>query len=85
MTPPRTDRPDRKRVILYLPENELHELGLALFCLRSGKAGHEEVLPRQSTPFNALADVADRWHADIIITGALTDFHRGGRRIISQG
>ena len=69
---PRTDRPDRKRVILYLPENELHELGLLFFAFAVVKAGHEEVYLGQSTPFNALADVADRWHADIIITGALT-------------
>lgn len=69
---PRTDRPDRKRVILYLPENELHELGLLFFAFAVVKAGHEEVYLGQSTPFNALVDVADRWHADILITGALT-------------
>jgi len=69
---PRTDRPDRKRVILYLPENELHELGLLFFAFAVVKAGHEEVYLGQSTPFNALADVADRWLADILITGALT-------------
>ncbi len=69
---PRTDNPDSKRIILYLPEGELHELGLLFFAFAVNKAGHKAVYLGQSTPFNALVDVAERWHADILITGTLT-------------
>lgn len=69
---PRVDNQDSKRIILYLPENELHELGLLFFAFAVVKAGHKAVYLGQSTPFNTLADVAERWHADILITGTLT-------------
>jgi MerR family transcriptional regulator, light-induced transcriptional regulator len=61
-----------KRVLLYLPENELHELGLLFYTFIARKAGHEVLYLGQSTPFNALADVVGRWHPDIIVTGSLT-------------
>jgi len=66
------DRPDRQKVILYLPEDELHELGLLFFTFIVRKAGHETLYLGQSTPFNALEEVVERWQPDIIITGALT-------------
>jgi DNA-binding transcriptional MerR regulator len=69
---PPGDRPDRKKVILYLPEDELHELGLLFYTFTVRKAGHETLYLGQSTPFDALEDVVKRWQPDIIITGALT-------------
>jgi hypothetical protein len=36
------------------------------------KAGHDILYLGQSTPFNALTDVAERWHPDILVTGSLT-------------
>jgi len=61
-----------KRILLYLPENELHELGLLFYTFIVRKSGHEALYLGQSTPFNALADVAERWHPDILVTGSLT-------------
>lgn len=69
---PSSETPGRKKVILFLPENELHELGLLFYAFAVAKAGHEVVYLGQSTPFSALTDVVDRWHADILITGTLT-------------
>lgn len=69
---PPADRPDTKRVLLYLPESELHELGLLFFAFIARKAGHETLYLGQSTPFNAMADVVTRWNPDIIVTGSLT-------------
>jgi MerR family transcriptional regulator, light-induced transcriptional regulator len=71
-TLPRNENPGRKKVILYLPENELHELGLLFYAFIAAKAGHEVVYLGQSTPFNTLSDVVERWHPDILITGTLT-------------
>jgi len=69
---PPADGPDRKRVLLYLPESELHEMGLLFFAFVIRKAGHEIIYLGQATPFNAMADVAARWNPDIIVTGSLT-------------
>lgn len=69
---PDTDRSDKKRVLLYLPESELHEMGLLFFAFIVKKEGHDILYLGQSTPFNAMADVVARWHPDIIITGSLT-------------
>ena len=65
-------KPDRKKVILYLPENELHELGLLFYTFIVRKSGHEALYLGQSTPFNALADVVERWNPDVLVTGAMT-------------
>jgi len=67
-----SDGSERKRVLLYLPEGELHEMGLLFFAFVVRKAGHETLYLGQSTPFNAMADVVTRWNPDIIITGSLT-------------
>jgi DNA-binding transcriptional MerR regulator len=69
---PKPDAPDRKRVLLYLPEREWHEMGLLFFAFIARKEGHDTIYLGQATPFNAMADVAERWNADIIITGSLT-------------
>ena len=69
---PPPDAPDRKRILLYLPESEWHEMGLLFYSFIARKAGHDTLYLDQATPFNAMADVAARWNADIIITGSLT-------------
>jgi len=69
---PPPDAPDRKRILLYLPESEWHELGLLFFAFIARKAGHDTLYLGQATPFNAMADVVARWNAGIIVTGSLT-------------
>ena len=69
---PPPEKPDRKKVIMYLPEGELHEMGLLFFTYIVRKAGHETLYLGQATPVNALVDVVERWHPDILITGAMT-------------
>lgn len=70
LTPP--VNPDAKKFLLYLPENELHEMGLLFYKYVIRKRGHNVLYLGQSTPFNGLGDVADRWHPDFLVTGALT-------------
>lgn len=64
----------RKKIIMYLPEDELHELGLLFYAYLIRKLGHEVVYLGQSTPFTALSQVNDRWDADIIVTGLASGF-----------
>lgn len=69
---PPGDRPGRKKVILYLPEDEMHELGLLFYTFIVRKAGHEVLYLGQSTPFNALEEVVERWQPEMLVTGTLT-------------
>ncbi len=70
LTPPAN--PDAKKFLLYLPENELHEMGLLFYKYVIRKRGHKVLYLGQSTPINGLVDVVDRWHPDFLVTGALT-------------
>jgi DNA-binding transcriptional MerR regulator len=70
--PPAND-PKSKRVIMFLPENELHELGLLFYSYLIRKLGHEVLYLGQATPFPALSEVSEKWHSDILVTGILSD------------
>jgi DNA-binding transcriptional MerR regulator len=65
--------PKSKRVIMFLPENELHELGLLFYAYLIRKLGHEVLYLGQATPFPALSEVHGKWHSDILVTGTLSD------------
>ena len=67
-------KPKRKKILLFLPENELHEIGLLFFNYVIKKMGHESLYLGQSTPFFALTEVNNKWKADIIITGLKSGF-----------
>lgn len=70
--PPAND-PKSKRVIMFLPENELHELGLLFYSYLIRKLGHEVLYLGQTTPFPALSEVNEKWHSDILVTGILSE------------
>jgi DNA-binding transcriptional MerR regulator len=67
-------QPKRKKVILFLPENELHEIGLLFFNYVIKKMGHESLYLGQSTPLFAVVAVNNKWKADILITGLMSGF-----------
>jgi DNA-binding transcriptional MerR regulator len=71
-TLPGPEGPSRKRILLYLPEREMHELGLLYFSFVARKAGHDTLYLGQTTPFSALIDAVERWNPDILVTGSLT-------------
>lgn len=64
--------PERKRIIMFLPENELHEMGILFYSYLLRRSGHEVIYLGQSTPLNAVSEVNDKWHSDFIVTGALS-------------
>ncbi len=70
LSPP--DNPGKKKFVLYLPENELHEMGLLFYTYIIRKAGHTIMYLGQSTPFAGLRDLVERWHPHYLVTGALT-------------
>jgi DNA-binding transcriptional MerR regulator len=70
--PPAND-PKRKRVIMFLPDNEFHEMGLLFYSYLIQKLGHEVLYLGQTTPFFALTEVSEKWHPDILVTGVLSE------------
>jgi len=64
--------PKGKKVILFLPENEYHEIGLLFFHYVIRKLGHETMYLGQSTPLFAVVNVNAGWKADLIITGLMS-------------
>ncbi|MBP6979214.1 MAG: MerR family transcriptional regulator [Bacteroidales bacterium] len=63
---------DSKRFILFLPENELHELGLLFYSYLVRKTGHKIIYLGQSVPYNDLLDVARIKEPDALVTSLVT-------------
>lgn len=65
---------NKKRIIMYLPEKELHEMGLLYYNYLAQKEGHSVLYLGQLTPFESVVYSAKTWGADVIVTGTLTSF-----------
>jgi MerR family transcriptional regulator, light-induced transcriptional regulator len=61
-----------KKILMFLPENEFHELGLLYFAYIVRSLGHQVLYLGQSTPLNAAIEASKEWSPDLIITGALS-------------
>jgi DNA-binding transcriptional MerR regulator len=61
-----------KRFLLFLPEGELHELGLLFYSYIVQKAGHKVVYLGQSVPVDDVVSVNEQSPADYIITSTLS-------------
>lgn len=61
-----------KRVMLFLPDNELHELGLLYWAYLVKKRGHNMIYLGQMMPVDSLSDINNSWRPDIIITGTIS-------------
>ncbi|MFP4064769.1 MAG: MerR family transcriptional regulator [Bacteroidales bacterium] len=57
-----------KTFLLYLPEQELHELGLLFYNYLLRKGGYEVIYLGQSVPFNDLKEVANIKQVDYLFT-----------------
>jgi MerR family transcriptional regulator, light-induced transcriptional regulator len=61
-----------KRVLLYLPENELHELGLLFYHYICKHAGFRTYYLGQSVPYNDLKSVVEAHLPNIIVSSFTT-------------
>ncbi len=66
-----------KKFLLYLPENELHELGLLFFAYLLKKRGHRTIYLGQSVPLPDVAEVMRIRPVDYIITSFVTSSNPG--------
>lgn len=70
---PPASNPKRQRAVMFLPENELHEIGLLFFTYLIRSMGHEVLYLGQSTPLSAIRDLIEKWQPDTLVTGALSE------------
>lgn len=61
-----------KRFILFLPEGELHELGILFLAYLIKKRGHELMYLGQFTPLQSVIEVDLIWNSDILITSFIS-------------
>jgi DNA-binding transcriptional MerR regulator len=59
----------RKRFIMYLPEDEFHDIGLLFYTYLIRRMGHDVMYLGQSTPFDTLSEVNKHWNTDYFVTG----------------
>jgi len=59
-----------KKILMFLPENEFHELGLLYYAYIVRKLGHQVLYLGQSTPLDEAIEASEAWNPDLIITGA---------------
>ncbi len=64
--------PHAKVFILFLPEHELHELGLLLFYYLIKKVGHKTIYLGQATPLSELSKVTEIHKPDYLLTSFTT-------------
>lgn len=60
--------PDAKKFILFLPEGELHEIGLLLAHYMIRRRGYQVIYLGQSVPMQDLVKVQHIYHADFLLT-----------------
>jgi len=69
------DKPGALRFVFFLPEGELHEIGLLFFCYLAKKRGHHTLYLGQSVPLNDLADITRIHKVDYLVTAFITSFN----------
>ena len=74
-TIPPSDQTGRKKVLMFLPEGEYHELGLLFYSYVIRKKGHKVLYLGQSTPLDSAIHAAAAWNPDIIVTGIQSELN----------
>ncbi len=64
----KVDHENAKTFLLFLPENELHELGLLFYTYLIKKKGHKVIYLGQSVPYNDLIEVLKIRNAHYLFT-----------------
>ncbi len=59
---------DSKKALLYLPEGELHEMGLLFYRYLMKRRGYETIYLGQSVPYSDLLKIVEAHNPDYIVT-----------------
>lgn len=65
---------NQKQFLLFLPEGELHEIGLLVYNYIIKKKGHKVIYLGQTVPFDDLVKVNEICQADYLLTSFITSF-----------
>ncbi|MFP4526727.1 MAG: MerR family transcriptional regulator [Bacteroidales bacterium] len=68
------DREDAKKFILFLPENEFHELGLLFYSYLIKKSGHSVIYLGSSVPYNDLMETCKFIKPSYLFTSITSTF-----------
>jgi len=68
-------KPNARRFVFFLPEGELHEIGLLFFCFLVKKRGHYALYLGQSMPMNDLSEISRVHPFDYMVTAFTTSFN----------
>lgn len=71
----------RPLVVLYLPENEIHELGLLYLHYRLRREGRRSIYLGESVPVEDLVGLTRHWNEALDICAVLTVYPRAGNEI----
>jgi len=63
-----------RKFILFLPEGELHELGLLFYSYLIKVRGHEVLYLGQATPLNSVFEASEVWPTDYLVFFAISSF-----------
>jgi len=69
---PQPKRPDAKKFLLFLPDGELHEMGLLFHNYLIQKSGHQAIYLGQSLPLNDLREVLRIHNPNYCVTALLS-------------
>jgi MerR family transcriptional regulator, light-induced transcriptional regulator len=69
--------PKAARIILFLPENELHEIGLLFYHYLTKKAGFKTYYLGQTVPYSDVKQICELYQPQFVIS-SITTFLSGG-------
>lgn len=69
-----TDLKKPHKFILFLPEGELHELGLLFYSYLIKVRGHEVLYLGQATPLKSVLESSEIWPPDFLVFFAISSF-----------
>jgi MerR family transcriptional regulator, light-induced transcriptional regulator len=62
------ETPIKQKIIFFLPDGELHEIGLLFYCYLARKQGNYTIYLGQSLPFNDLVEVVNIHQSCALVT-----------------
>jgi len=71
-------RPENPRFIFFLPEGELHEIGLLFFCYLTKKRGFRTLYLGQSLPLKDLSEISRTFPYQYLVTSVTASFNKRG-------
>ncbi|HLO61308.1 MAG TPA: MerR family transcriptional regulator [Bacteroidales bacterium] len=72
------EKPENKRFVFFLPEGELHEIGLLFYCYLVRKREYKTLYLGQSLPLKDLSDISKTFPYDFIVTSITASLNKKG-------